>query len=175
MSCILLIKARRFALILPINLNSTQEHEGENKTLINSISYVYQCVVFLQATNLITKKELLTMDPDTDDGQLVYEITAEPKHGFLESKQKPGSAVTTFTQGREPRAEPAEWAEPRVVLTAASSRKPGNGNIIFRMIPNAKKHLMADGQYYADAASPPPHNPSLTPHSPPPLTHLKVI
>lgn len=51
-----------------------------------------------KATNLITKKELLTMDPDTDDGQLVYEITAEPKHGFLESKQKPGSAVTTFTQ-----------------------------------------------------------------------------
>lgn len=39
------------------------------------------------------------MDPDTDDGQLVYEVTAEPKHGFLESKVKPGSAVTSFTQG----------------------------------------------------------------------------
>ncbi|TNM90094.1 hypothetical protein fugu_004328 [Takifugu bimaculatus] len=39
-----------------------------------------------KATNLITKKELLTMDPDTDDGQLVYQITTEPKHGFLESK-----------------------------------------------------------------------------------------
>ncbi|XP_032434237.1 extracellular matrix organizing protein FRAS1 isoform X1 [Xiphophorus hellerii] len=51
-----------------------------------------------KATNLITKKELLTMDPDTDDGQLVYEITAEPKHGFLESKLKPGNPVTTFTQ-----------------------------------------------------------------------------
>uniref|UniRef100_A0A3Q2DG67 Fraser extracellular matrix complex subunit 1 n=1 Tax=Cyprinodon variegatus TaxID=28743 RepID=A0A3Q2DG67_CYPVA len=51
-----------------------------------------------KATNLITKKELLTRDPDTDDGQLVYEITAEPKHGFLESKLKPGNPVTTFTQ-----------------------------------------------------------------------------
>ncbi len=54
-----------------------------------------------QATNLITKKELLTMDPDTDDGQLVYEITTEPKHGFLESKLKPGNPLTTFTQGTQ--------------------------------------------------------------------------
>ncbi|KAM7019160.1 LOW QUALITY PROTEIN: extracellular matrix organizing protein FRAS1 [Tautogolabrus adspersus] len=51
-----------------------------------------------KATNLITKKELLTMDPDTDDGQLVYDITTEPKHGYLESKLKPGNPVTTFTQ-----------------------------------------------------------------------------
>ncbi|XP_030272850.1 extracellular matrix organizing protein FRAS1 isoform X1 [Sparus aurata] len=51
-----------------------------------------------KATNLITKKELLTMDPDTEDGQLVYEITTEPKHGFLESKLKPGNPITTFTQ-----------------------------------------------------------------------------
>jgi len=41
------------------------------------------------------------VDPDTDDGQLLYEITAEPKHGFLESKLKPGSSITTFTQGTE--------------------------------------------------------------------------
>lgn len=41
------------------------------------------------------------MDPDTDDGQLVYEITTEPKHGFLESKLKPGSPITTFTQGTQ--------------------------------------------------------------------------
>lgn len=41
------------------------------------------------------------MDPDTDDGQLVYEITTEPKHGFLESKLKPGNPITTFTQGTE--------------------------------------------------------------------------
>ncbi|XP_041644401.1 extracellular matrix protein FRAS1 [Cheilinus undulatus] len=51
-----------------------------------------------KATNLITKKELLTMDPDTDDGQLVYDITTPPKHGYLESKMKPGNPVTTFTQ-----------------------------------------------------------------------------
>uniref|UniRef100_A0A4W3I1G5 Fraser extracellular matrix complex subunit 1 n=1 Tax=Callorhinchus milii TaxID=7868 RepID=A0A4W3I1G5_CALMI len=51
-----------------------------------------------KAINLITKKELLTMDPDTEDKQLVYQITTEPKHGHLESKLKPGSPLTTFTQ-----------------------------------------------------------------------------
>ncbi|XP_041084402.1 extracellular matrix organizing protein FRAS1-like isoform X2 [Polyodon spathula] len=51
-----------------------------------------------KATNLITKKELLTMDPDTEDKQLVYEITATPKHGYLESKLRPGAPITTFTQ-----------------------------------------------------------------------------
>nr|XP_014352206.1 PREDICTED: extracellular matrix protein FRAS1-like [Latimeria chalumnae] len=51
-----------------------------------------------KATNLISKKELLTMDPDTDDKQLVYEITTEPKHGYLESKLKPGTSVHMFTQ-----------------------------------------------------------------------------
>ncbi|MGH0181185.1 UNVERIFIED_CONTAM: hypothetical protein FKN15_006840 [Acipenser sinensis] len=51
-----------------------------------------------KATNLITKKELLTMDPDTEDKQLVYEITATPKHGYLETKLKPGAPITTFTQ-----------------------------------------------------------------------------
>lgn len=61
---------------------------------------LFPCYV-LQATNLITKKELLTMDPDTDDGQLVYEITTEPKQGFLESKLKPGNPISTFTQGTE--------------------------------------------------------------------------
>ncbi|KAM6954491.1 extracellular matrix organizing protein FRAS1 [Aplochiton taeniatus] len=51
-----------------------------------------------KATNLITKKELLTMDPDTEDSQLVYEVTTETKHGFLESKLKPGAPITSFTQ-----------------------------------------------------------------------------
>ncbi|KAI4585533.1 hypothetical protein MJG53_005767 [Ovis ammon polii x Ovis aries] len=51
-----------------------------------------------KATNLITKKELLTMDPDTEDLQLVYEITTGPKHGHVESKLQPGRAVATFTQ-----------------------------------------------------------------------------
>ncbi|KAJ7419121.1 hypothetical protein WISP_55751 [Willisornis vidua] len=51
-----------------------------------------------QATNLITKKELLTTDPDTDDKQLIYEITTGPRNGHVENKLKPGTAVTTFTQ-----------------------------------------------------------------------------
>ncbi|TSN86075.1 Extracellular matrix protein FRAS1 [Bagarius yarrelli] len=51
-----------------------------------------------RATNLISKKDLLTIDPDTDDGQLIYEITAGPKHGYVESKLKPGVAITSFTQ-----------------------------------------------------------------------------
>ncbi|XP_058403319.1 extracellular matrix organizing protein FRAS1 isoform X7 [Diceros bicornis minor] len=51
-----------------------------------------------KATNLITKKELLTMDPDTEDPQLVYEITTGPKHGYVENKLQPGRAAATFTQ-----------------------------------------------------------------------------
>ncbi|XP_013371586.1 PREDICTED: extracellular matrix protein FRAS1 isoform X1 [Chinchilla lanigera] len=51
-----------------------------------------------KATNLITKKELLTMDPDTDDPQLVYEITLGPKHGHMENKLQPGQAAASFTQ-----------------------------------------------------------------------------
>ncbi|XP_064440740.1 extracellular matrix organizing protein FRAS1 isoform X1 [Mirounga angustirostris] len=51
-----------------------------------------------KATNLITKKELLTMDPDTEDQHLVYEITAGPKHGHVENKLQPGRATGTFTQ-----------------------------------------------------------------------------
>ncbi|XP_014107867.1 PREDICTED: extracellular matrix protein FRAS1-like [Pseudopodoces humilis] len=51
-----------------------------------------------KATNLITKKELLTTDPDTDDKQLMYERTAGPRNGHVENKLKLGTAVTTFTQ-----------------------------------------------------------------------------
>uniref|UniRef100_A0A8D0CH89 Fraser extracellular matrix complex subunit 1 n=1 Tax=Scleropages formosus TaxID=113540 RepID=A0A8D0CH89_SCLFO len=51
-----------------------------------------------KATNLISKKELLTMDPDTDNNQLLYEVTTKPKHGFLETKLKPGTPITSFTQ-----------------------------------------------------------------------------
>nr|XP_023408991.1 extracellular matrix protein FRAS1 [Loxodonta africana] len=51
-----------------------------------------------KATNLITKKELLTMDPDTEDSQLVYEMTMGPKHGYVENKLQPGTAVALFTQ-----------------------------------------------------------------------------
>uniref|UniRef100_S4RN57 Fraser extracellular matrix complex subunit 1 n=1 Tax=Petromyzon marinus TaxID=7757 RepID=S4RN57_PETMA len=52
-----------------------------------------------KAANHITKKELLTLDPDTDDTQLVYEVTSNPKHGHLENKLKPGVPVKAFTQG----------------------------------------------------------------------------
>lgn len=58
-------------------------------------------MALIQATNLITKKELLTTDPDTDAKQLLYEITAGPRNGYVENKLKPGTAVTTFTQGME--------------------------------------------------------------------------
>ncbi|XP_060043899.1 extracellular matrix organizing protein FRAS1 isoform X2 [Erinaceus europaeus] len=51
-----------------------------------------------KATNLITKKELLTMDPDTEDQQLIYEITTGPRHGYVENKLQAGRAVATFTQ-----------------------------------------------------------------------------
>ncbi|XP_071971616.1 extracellular matrix organizing protein FRAS1 [Engystomops pustulosus] len=51
-----------------------------------------------KASNYITKKELLTIDPDTDDKQLTYEILSGPTHGYLENKLKPGVLLTTFTQ-----------------------------------------------------------------------------
>lgn len=43
------------------------------------------------------------MDPDTEDKQLIYEMTAEAKHGHVEKKLQPGVPVTTFTQGRKAR------------------------------------------------------------------------
>ncbi|XP_045392852.1 extracellular matrix organizing protein FRAS1 isoform X1 [Lemur catta] len=51
-----------------------------------------------KATNVITRKELLTTDPDTGDPQLVYEITAGPEHGRVENRLQPGRAAATFTQ-----------------------------------------------------------------------------
>lgn len=39
------------------------------------------------------------MDPDTEDSQLVYEITMGPTHGYVENKLQPGRAAATFTQG----------------------------------------------------------------------------
>ncbi|XP_077157208.1 extracellular matrix organizing protein FRAS1 isoform X3 [Paroedura picta] len=48
--------------------------------------------------NLITKKELLTVDPDTKDKQLIYDITTGPRHGYVEKKLQPGMPVTSFTQ-----------------------------------------------------------------------------
>lgn len=39
------------------------------------------------------------MDPDTEDSQLVYEITVGPMHGYVENKLQPGRAAATFTQG----------------------------------------------------------------------------
>ncbi|MEE6460302.1 hypothetical protein FKM82_000916 [Ascaphus truei] len=51
-----------------------------------------------KATNLITKKELMTMDPDTEDKLLTYEISSGPSHGYLENKLKPGISLVTFTQ-----------------------------------------------------------------------------
>ncbi|KAJ8339232.1 hypothetical protein SKAU_G00360180 [Synaphobranchus kaupii] len=51
-----------------------------------------------KATNLISEKELLTMDLDTDDRLLVYEVTVGPKHGSLETILRPGTPITTFTQ-----------------------------------------------------------------------------
>uniref|UniRef100_A0A8C4NL64 Calx-beta domain-containing protein n=1 Tax=Eptatretus burgeri TaxID=7764 RepID=A0A8C4NL64_EPTBU len=51
-----------------------------------------------QAANSITKKDLLTVDPDTSDDQIVYEMTSQPKLGFLENKLQPGVKVKTFTQ-----------------------------------------------------------------------------
>lgn len=39
------------------------------------------------------------MDPDTEDSQLIYEVTTGPMHGYVENKLQPGRVVATFTQG----------------------------------------------------------------------------
>ncbi|OCT97312.1 hypothetical protein XELAEV_18009537mg [Xenopus laevis] len=51
-----------------------------------------------KATNFITKKELMTMDPDTENKNLIYEISSGPSHGHLQNKLKPGAQLTSFTQ-----------------------------------------------------------------------------
>ncbi|XP_028297012.1 extracellular matrix protein FRAS1-like [Gouania willdenowi] len=51
-----------------------------------------------KATNLITKKELQTIDPDTEDEHLIYEVTFEPKHGIIENKLYPGTSISSFSQ-----------------------------------------------------------------------------
>lgn len=43
----------------------------------------------------------MTTDPDTDEKQLIYEITNDPRNGYVENKLKPGTTVTTFSQGME--------------------------------------------------------------------------
>lgn len=84
-------------------------------------------LAFIQATNLITKKELLSTDPDTDDKQLIYEITSGPRNGYVESKLNPGTAVATFTQGMELGC--FLWPLDFLFSSASSSRKlVGGGN-----------------------------------------------
>lgn len=39
------------------------------------------------------------MDPDTEDSQLIYEVTTGPMHGYVENKLQPGRLAATFTQG----------------------------------------------------------------------------
>ncbi|XP_075060088.1 extracellular matrix organizing protein FRAS1 [Mixophyes fleayi] len=51
-----------------------------------------------KSLNYISKKELMTIDPDTEEKQLIYDILSGPKHGYLENKLKPGIILSTFTQ-----------------------------------------------------------------------------
>ncbi|KPP66085.1 hypothetical protein Z043_115451, partial [Scleropages formosus] len=49
-----------------------------------------------KVTSVISKKELLSVDPE--DREIVYEVTAEPVHGSLESRLSAGIRIRTFTQ-----------------------------------------------------------------------------
>ncbi|KAJ8286924.1 hypothetical protein GJAV_G00044950 [Gymnothorax javanicus] len=51
-----------------------------------------------KAVNLISAKELLTEDMNTEAGLLVYEAVAGPRLGCLEASLEPGTPITTFTQ-----------------------------------------------------------------------------
>ncbi|XP_029617840.1 extracellular matrix protein FRAS1 [Salmo trutta] len=92
------ITSMAYRAIILLLLLSSLHHSIPYNTIPYNIIPHRQEYMDNKATNLISKKELLSMDPDTDDGQLVYEVTAEPKHGFLESKLKPGAPITSFTQ-----------------------------------------------------------------------------
>ncbi|KAJ8404524.1 hypothetical protein AAFF_G00337910 [Aldrovandia affinis] len=76
--------------ILPVNDDSPR--------IVTNLGLQWLEYMDNKATNLISKKELLTIDLDTDDGQLVYEVTVGPEHGFLESILRPGIPISTFTQ-----------------------------------------------------------------------------
>jgi len=49
--------------------------------------------------NVLTKRVLLTEDPDTPPDLIFYTITSEPRHGHLESSLDSGTAIKMFTQG----------------------------------------------------------------------------
>ena len=59
------------------------------------------------------------MDPDTEDLQLVYEITRGPQHGHVEHKLQPGRVAVTFTQGRD--SETREMGGPYSTTTLPAS------------------------------------------------------
>ncbi|XP_033117888.1 extracellular matrix protein FRAS1-like [Anneissia japonica] len=51
-----------------------------------------------KAVGLITDTNLQAIDNDTPNNQLVYTVTTQPSHGFLESSAYPGARIATFTQ-----------------------------------------------------------------------------
>lgn len=52
-----------------------------------------------KAVKVITKRDLLTQDPDTGADMIIYTVTSEPRHGYLENILEMGRKITSFTQG----------------------------------------------------------------------------
>ncbi|XP_069341542.1 extracellular matrix organizing protein FRAS1 [Eulemur rufifrons] len=81
----------------PFRIDVLEVDDGTPR-LVTNLGLQWLEYVDGKATNVITRKELLTTDPDTGDPQLVYEITAGPEHGRVENRLQPGRAAATFTQ-----------------------------------------------------------------------------
>ncbi|KAL4617481.1 extracellular matrix protein FRAS1-like [Arapaima gigas] len=79
------------------NIDAVSEMDGAPRVVTN-LGLQWLEYVDNKVTNVISKKELLSLDPE--GGAIVYEVTTEPLHGFLEFKLNAGVPVHTFSQGR---------------------------------------------------------------------------
>jgi len=43
---------------------------------------------------------LLTEDPDTEPNRIIYTVTSDPRHGYLESTRREGQEIKSFSQGK---------------------------------------------------------------------------
>nr|XP_039273813.1 extracellular matrix protein FRAS1-like [Styela clava] len=51
-----------------------------------------------KAMGVISKRQLLTEDPDTSADMITYTITSDPRHGHIESNLQPGHPLKAFSQ-----------------------------------------------------------------------------
>ena len=60
---------------------------------------VFDFFILFKAFGVIGKKALLTEDPDTEPDRILYSVTSDPRHGYLESTSNEGRLIRSFSQG----------------------------------------------------------------------------